>query len=774
MSYNREGNCHGMRAIGKYEVVDKIGGGSMGTVYRAQDSLLDRGVALKILRTAQGLDADLKKRFYREAAPCTRLQHPHIVAVYDVGEVEGAIHVAMELLAGMDLARKIQWPVAQKVGFMAQICDALDYAHQQYILHRDLKPTNLYLCQDYTAKVLDFGLARLSSAKKLITREIAGTPNYQSPEQILGSPSDSRADLFSAAVCFCEFLTGVHPFESIFVPRRIAETPPDSLRAVDPEIPESLEKLLFRALEKDARQRIQTAAEFAAGLRAVQQELGGQPALVETAAGGGLILTAEEAMNPAGEPDLSEWRVKEFTRLLSDFDESVALEHASSAQRVLDELANLARADARLSAAFADCESRLRRMGGARPQPAHSSAQATVMMPAVSVPPEALPPKPVEREAIPAAAKAEPASFKIGAAPKPPEAPPPPAPSPAARPLMPSASLTPAPPPGVAARTPPTPQSAVQSPATRPSKSGGKLLAIAAGVVVLVAGAIGVARLLRRNAPVEPSVARAVVQADSTGLMPQASASSAALFQLHRGDALHVLSVPRNRGQEWIQVQFVTPSKVSPPGYAQAADLGDWSSDEAGAALALLKAFGPSEVAPEAEINAQIQKLRDFAARFGGAPQAGEGHLEIARLYFALGRLRRIAGASQTEWQGPLEQAKASLEQAKGDVNVETMAGRMRQQLEMLVPPPAVAGGRAVAAPAPAAPAPLVPPPPAPAKVSLDQLLRQVSTAWNQGNYKRAMTLVDRVLAEDPEHAAAKRWKVRIREAQAEEQKLSQ
>src|SRR5204863_4727701 len=139
----------------------------------------------------------------------------------------------------------------------------------------DIKPSNIVLGDDYGAKALDFGIARLPTSNLTMVGKVLGSPNYMAPEQIRGGKCDSRSDLFSAAIVFSEFLVRAHPFQDEFIPRRIVVTPPDSLRQRDPGIPEALEALLFRALDKDPEKRIQTGAEFAKGLRAILETLRG-------------------------------------------------------------------------------------------------------------------------------------------------------------------------------------------------------------------------------------------------------------------------------------------------------------------------------------------------------------------------------------------------------------------------------------------------------------------------------------------------------------------
>ena len=236
-----------MKPIGKYEVIAEIGTGAMGTIYRARDSVLDREVALKVLRTDADLDLELKERFHREARACARLAHPNIITVYDLGESGGEVFIAMELLFGSDLRKVLRgnrsFSLQERVDLMIQVCDALEHAHGQQLVHRDIKPSNIFLCDDHRAKVLDFGIARLPTSNLTMVGKVLGSPNYMAPEQIRGGKCDSRSDLFSAGIVFCEFLVRAHPFQDEFIPRRIVASPPDSLRQKDPEVSEALEAL---------------------------------------------------------------------------------------------------------------------------------------------------------------------------------------------------------------------------------------------------------------------------------------------------------------------------------------------------------------------------------------------------------------------------------------------------------------------------------------------------------------------------------------------------
>src|ERR1035438_5061089 len=268
-----------MGQVGRYEIIEQMGTGAMGNVYRARDTALDRTVALKTIRTGVDVVPEVRQRFYREARACARLQHPNIITVFDLGEAENTAYIAMELLEGADFRRIIQErrsiPVEAKIAASVEVCDAIAHAHRHGVIHRDIKPSNLFLTNEGRAKVLDFGIARLPSSNLTVAGQILGTPNYMAPEQILARPYDGRADLFSAAVVFFEFLTYAHPFESKFIPQRIVQGEPNSLLDGNNSLPVILEKVLARGLAKDPDQRYQTGDEFAVDLRTVLDALRG-------------------------------------------------------------------------------------------------------------------------------------------------------------------------------------------------------------------------------------------------------------------------------------------------------------------------------------------------------------------------------------------------------------------------------------------------------------------------------------------------------------------
>jgi serine/threonine protein kinase len=263
-----------MTVIGKYEILSQLGAGSSGIVYRAIDHVLGRYVALKVMRPETQLNPEIAERFRREARACAQLQHPNIVTVYDLAETDGgATYIAMELLSGTDLKtairQRVHLPAAVKIRIIAEVCEALGHAHQHGIVHRDVKPSNLFLSGGAQPKILDFGVAKLATSVLTRTGKILGTPNYMAPEQITGRKCEARSDLFSAAIVLFELLTGSHPFHAPFIPKRIVNDEPDYLCELDPRLPLQLQADLTKAMAKEPDQRFQSGEEFAAALRDV-------------------------------------------------------------------------------------------------------------------------------------------------------------------------------------------------------------------------------------------------------------------------------------------------------------------------------------------------------------------------------------------------------------------------------------------------------------------------------------------------------------------------
>jgi serine/threonine-protein kinase len=207
------------KRISKFVLVEKIGEGAMGEVYKARDPVLNRYVAIKTITESRDADPEFRRRFLREAQSAAQLNHPNIITLFDMGEEQGKVFMCMELLDGVDLKdlmRSKKLTLLQKLHVMEQVCDALAFAHSKEIVHRDLKPGNIHIQSDGKVKVMDFGLARLASSDITRTGLVMGTPDYMSPEQVQGQKVDVRSDVFSLGALFYEMFTE----QNLFTPRR--------------------------------------------------------------------------------------------------------------------------------------------------------------------------------------------------------------------------------------------------------------------------------------------------------------------------------------------------------------------------------------------------------------------------------------------------------------------------------------------------------------------------------------------------------------------------
>jgi Protein kinase domain/PEGA domain len=276
-----------IQKIGKYSVIDVIGSGGMGIVYRAHDAALNRTVAIKMLKRADasaGQMHQLEQFFNRELRATASLQHRNIVTVYESGEQDGNPYLVMECLDGEPVSRVIaehrQMPIVDKLELFVQVCDGLQHAHDRkpQVIHRDIKPANVILLKDGTAKIVDFGIARVVGVETstLQTGQLLGSLSYLSPEQINSNPIDARTDIFSAGVMLYELLTYELPFKgsepaTIFV--KILREEPASLASHLGDVPPELQACVSRALAKKTRDRYQTAEELGFDLLQIQKKI---------------------------------------------------------------------------------------------------------------------------------------------------------------------------------------------------------------------------------------------------------------------------------------------------------------------------------------------------------------------------------------------------------------------------------------------------------------------------------------------------------------------
>jgi serine/threonine protein kinase len=266
--------------IGKYEIIEEVGRGAMGIVFKARDPVLGRLVALKTLTSESLTDPSLLQRFAREAQSAGSLQHPNIVTIFDLGEADGKPYIAMEFVEGESLqtiiARRVSMPLAQKVKIIVQFCQGLDHAHRHGVIHRDVKPGNILVRNDGVVKVVDFGIVHLESSSITRTGMFIGTVDYASPEQLTESRVDARSDLFSAGIVAYEFLAYHKPFQGSSITttiQKILNVDPPAVNQLVPEVPSSLADVIMKCLRKDPMERFQSVGDLLLELDPLAQQL---------------------------------------------------------------------------------------------------------------------------------------------------------------------------------------------------------------------------------------------------------------------------------------------------------------------------------------------------------------------------------------------------------------------------------------------------------------------------------------------------------------------
>jgi serine/threonine protein kinase len=356
--------------IGRYQIIERIGRGAMGVVYRAHDAAMRRDVALKVLMTDLEDDPDIRTRFHREAEAAAHLSHPNIITIFDVGEDNDRFFIVMELLRGAMLRDFLKEgagvPIERKLDLMCQLCAGLGAAHNASIYHRDIKPGNIFVRSDGILKILDFGVARLATSSMTASGFIVGTPDYMSPEQALGAEIDGRSDIFSLGGVFYFMLTGRKPFPATELPglfHQIQNENPPSLS--EEEAPANLARIITKALSKKREMRYQTCQELLADVEIARQmhplstrrTIAGSPAAARGPANAAESAPSAASVTPPSRTDPRPPSTEDTVDFLPvgvfNTDDTVALGGPTWAKRVTF------RIDSAVSGAFA----RLRRPG---------------------------------------------------------------------------------------------------------------------------------------------------------------------------------------------------------------------------------------------------------------------------------------------------------------------------------------------------------------------------------------------------------------------------
>jgi len=268
--------------IGKYRIIDLVGEGAMGVVYKAEDLVLGRTVAIKVMNDSIARQEDLRKRFLHEAQAAASLQHPNVVCIYDLGEQDGHLFIAMEFVDGVDLERLIElgepMSLQARLDIIIDVLTGLAFAHKRGIVHRDIKPANIRIGEDGRAKIMDFGVAHLASSSMTRTGSFLGTPSYMAPEQITEGKTTPATDIFAVGGVLYQLLAQMKPFDAPTLQNlffKIITEKPRPVSELMPGLPPALDRIVMKAMAKEPSGRYSSAIEMANDLSTVRAKLSG-------------------------------------------------------------------------------------------------------------------------------------------------------------------------------------------------------------------------------------------------------------------------------------------------------------------------------------------------------------------------------------------------------------------------------------------------------------------------------------------------------------------
>jgi hypothetical protein len=672
----------------------------------------------------------------------------------------------MELLKGADFRQLIErrepLPLPVKLIAMAQICEGLAHAHREGVIHRDIKPSNLFLLADGRAKIVDFGIAKLPTSHLTRSGAVLGTPNYMAPEQIQGLACDGRADLFSAGICFFEFLTYHHPFQGNLIPQRILEDQPDSLFQWDPDLPRILDRIFAKALAKKPEARYATGDEFAADLRTVvdavalnssptfssvelpsSSSFAVPPPIPATESGLPRITTAVPASSSGtasgfGTNPGADWRANRIQQLLPVLDGQLVHRDVVGARSSLAELQSVVGLDPRFRDALDHYRRQVAELDGApvpAPQTASQNGPQTGAQTAVG-----------------------PRCPRCGAANRPNTA----------FCIACGTALTSSPQPAAPAPLPPppAPRPVAKGTADKHSVSSGftadkkRLVIVAVFVLAVVAALFIIVPGFFRTVKVEPFVATARVAAQQGVLHADAGGKGKSIASVSRGTLVNVLALPQSLTTGFVQVQARDSDSFTRAGYIPTIDLIEWESKDPKVALVLARLSGPMETGTDAEMRAQIDRFNSVAATFNGKPEAAAASLDALKLQFSLIKRTKDLNPNDTNWQNGLADLASRLETLRSDPAIQGGADDLLKQvheLQATAPPPPQATANTQTTEN-GQPAPVTP-------EDIKNWLKTAEYLRKTYDYKNALYFVAKVLKADPANSDAKKLQEKIKAA---------